>query len=268
LAAGTYTLYAQDANGCIGTTNITITEPSAIGINAVPTMISCTGLNNGQIFVSASGGSAPLTYSINGTTFVSSNTFNGLSAGNYTVTVKDANGCQQTFTTTVTEPTPLTLSFATTLSNGSNGTITVTGAGGNLPYTYSIDGTNYYSGSLFSSLSIATYTVYIKDANGCITSTFVDVNTDGLEELSFSMVQLYPNPNKGVFELEIDGVVGTTVEGKLFNVSGQLVSSFLLTAKDGKVKQTIEMSRKLASGTYFIGVYQDNKAIVKQFMKE
>lgn len=268
LAAGTYTLYAQDANGCIGSSNITITEPAAIGVNAVPTMISCTGANNGQIFVSASGGTAPLTYSINGTTFVTSNTFSGLSAGNYTVTVKDAHGCQQTFTTTVTEPAPLTISCATTLSNGSNGTITVTGGGGNLPYTYSIDGTNYYSGSLFSGLAIATYTVYIKDANGCITSTVVDVKTDGLEELSFTMVQLYPNPNKGVFELEMDGVTGDVVEGKLFNVSGQLVSSFKLNATDGKVKQTIEMSKKLAAGTYYLGLYNGQKTMVKQFIKE
>jgi hypothetical protein len=231
-------------------------------------MISCAGLNNGQIFVSASGGSAPLTYSINGTTFVSSNTFNALSAGTYTVTVKDANGCQQTFSTTITEPAPLGLTCATTVSNGSDGTITVTGTGGNLPYSYSMNGTNFYSGSLFSGLAIGTYTVYIKDANGCITSMEVTVNTSGLEEFSFSLIQLYPNPNKGVFELEIEGIVGTNVEAKLFNVSGQLVSSFQLSAKDGKVKQTIEMSKKLAAGTYYLGLYNEQKTMVKQFIKE
>ena len=268
LGAGTYTIYAQDANGCIGSNTLTITQPAAIGINAVPTMISCAGLNNGQIFVSASGGSAPLTYSINGTTFVSSNTFNALSAGTYTVTVKDANGCQQTFSTTITEPAPLGLTCATTVSNGSDGTITVTGTGGNLPYSYSMNGTNFYSGSLFSGLAIGTYTVYIKDANGCITSMEVTVNTSGLEEFSFSLIQLYPNPNKGVFELEIEGIVGTNVEAKLFNVSGQLVSSFQLSAKDGKVKQTIEMSKKLAAGTYYLGLYNEQKTMVKQFIKE
>ncbi|MFM6933862.1 MAG: T9SS type A sorting domain-containing protein [Flavobacteriales bacterium] len=268
LAAGTYTVYAQDANGCIGNSTLTITEPAAIGVNAVPTMISCTGANNGQIFVSASGGVAPLTYSINGTNFQSSNSFTGLSAGTYTVTVKDANGCLQTFTTTVTEPAALTLTCTTTVSNGNDGTITVTGAGGNLPYTYSINGTNYYSGSLFSGLAIGVYTVYIKDANGCISSMEVTVNTSGIEELGFTLVQLYPNPNKGVFELEMDGVEGTNVDGKLFNVSGQLVSTFQISATDGKVKQTIEMSKKLAAGTYYLGLYNNNKAVVKQFIKE
>ena len=268
LGAGTYTIYAQDANGCIGSNTLTITQPAAIGINAVPTMISCAGLNNGQIFVSASGGSAPLTYSINGTTFVSSNTFNGLSAGTYTVTVKDVNGCQQTFNTTITEPAPLSLTCVPTVSNGTNGTITVTGSGGNLPYTYSLDGTNYYSGSLFSGLAIGVYTIYIKDANGCVTSMEVNINSNGIEELGFTLVNLYPNPNKGVFELEIDGISDSKVEGKLFNVSGQLVSSFDLTAQNGKIKETIEMSKKLAAGTYYLGLYQDNKAVVKQFIKE
>jgi antitoxin component YwqK of YwqJK toxin-antitoxin module len=94
------------------------------------------------------------------------------------------------------------------------------------------------------------------------------VNTSGLEEIGFSLVQLYPNPNKGVFELEIEGIVGTTVEAKLFNISGQLVSSFQLTANDGKIKQTIEMSKKLAAGTYYLGLYQNGKADVKQFVKE
>ena len=268
LGAGTYTIYVQDANGCIGSNALTITQPAAIGINAVPTMISCTGLNNGQIFISASGGIAPLTYSINGTTFVSSNTFNGLSAGTYTVTVKDVNGCQQTFNTTITEPAPLSLTCVPTVSNGTNGTITVTGSGGNLPYTYSLDGTNYYSGSLFSGLAIGVYTVYIKDANGCVTSMEVNINSNGIEELGFTLVNLYPNPNKGVFELEIDGISDSKVDGKLFNVAGQLVSSFELTVKDGKVKETIEMSKKLAAGTYYLGLYQGNKAIVKQFVKE
>jgi uncharacterized protein (DUF2141 family) len=268
LGAGTYTIYAQDANGCIGSNTLTITQPAAIGINAVPTMISCAGLNNGQIFVSASGGSAPLTYSINGTTFVSSSTFNGLSAGTYTVTVKDVNGCQQTFNTTITEPAPLILTCVPTVSNGTNGTITVTGSGGNLPYTYSLDGTNYYSGSLFSGLAIGVYTVYIKDANGCVTSMEVNINSNGIEELGFTLVNLYPNPNKGVFELEIDGISDSKVDGKLFNVTGQLVSSFELKVQDGKVKETIEMSKKLAAGSYYLGLYQDNKAVVKQFIKE
>jgi hypothetical protein len=268
LAAGTYTLFAQDANGCIGSSSFTITQPAAIGVNAVPTMISCAGLNNGQIFVSASGGSAPLTYSINGTTFVSNTTFTGLAAGNYTVTVKDANGCQQTFTTTITAPAPLTLTCATTQSNGTNGTITVTGAGGNTPYLYSMNGTNYYSGSLFSGLGIGVYTVYIKDANGCISSMEVTINSNSLEEIGFQFVQIYPNPNNGVFELEMDGVDGAFVEGKLFNVAGQLVSTFNISATDGKVKQTIEMSKKLAAGTYYLGLYNNDKAVVKQFVKE
>ena len=47
-----------------------------------------------------------------------------------------------------------------------------------------------------------------------------------------------------------------------------LITPFLLVAQNGKIKETIEMSKKLAAGTYYLGLYQDNKAVVKQFIKE
>ena len=269
LYAGIYQINITDNNGCTTIGNYNLTQPAQpLSTQMTMTEPLCNGNSNATATVIASGGTAPLTYSINGTTFVSSNTFNGLSAGTYTVTVKDANGCQQTFNTTITEPAPLSLTCVPTVSNGTNGTITVTGSGGNLPYSYSLNGTNYYSGSLFSGLAIGVYTVYIKDANGCVTSMEVNINSNGIEELGFTLVNIYPNPNKGVFELEVDGISDSKVAGKLFNVSGQLVSSFELTAQNGKIKETIEMSKKLAAGTYYLGLYQDNKAVVKQFIKE
>jgi antitoxin component YwqK of YwqJK toxin-antitoxin module len=96
----------------------------------------------------------------------------------------------------------------------------------------------------------------------------VNINSNSIEELGFTFVNIYPNPNNGVFELEIDGITESKVDGKLFSISGQLVSSFELTAQEGKVKQTIEMSKKLAAGTYYLGLYQNGKAVVKQFVKE
>jgi hypothetical protein len=79
---------------------------------------------------------------------------------------------------------------------------------------------------------------------------------------------LYPNPNKGTFELEIHGAVGDDVEGKLFTTEGKLVSIFRLGVSNGEAKNTIEMSHKLAAGTYYLGVYNDNRAAVVRFVKE
>jgi hypothetical protein len=58
------------------------------------------------------------------------------------------------------------------------------------------------------------------------------------------------------------------VSCKLFNISGQVVSEFNLKPINGEIKQTIEMSRKLAAGSYYLGVYQQNSAQIKQFVKE
>lgn len=270
LAAGTYTLYAKDANGCVGTFSVTITQPTAIAINAIPTAITCFGAGNGAINVSATGGIPAYTYSINGATFQAGNVFNNLAAGAYTVTVQDANGCSSTFSTTVVEPTQITVNAIPTGSTGANGTITITGTGGNAPYTYSTNGVNYYSGNLFSSLAPGTYTCYVKDVNGCISSVQVTVEAvQGVEDLDgFVIALLYPNPNNGTFELEINGVVGDEVTCKLFNIEGKLVSEFTLGTQNGAVKNTIEMSKKLAAGTYYLGAYNGNRAEVIRFIKQ
>ncbi len=271
LGAGTYTVYAKDANGCIGQTSITISQPAVLNLNAVPTMISCFGSANGSISAVGSGGTPPYVYSIDGTTFYTQSVVNNLSAGNYTVTIKDANGCLQTLNTTITEPTQVSVNAVSTgtATATTNGSITLSGNGGLTPYTYSINGTNYYSGSLFSNLAPGTYTCYVKDNNGCISSTTIIVEElVGLEENGINIIQLYPNPNNGIFELSVDGLSGDKLTCKLFNVQGQLVSDFTLDVVNGKAVKTIEMSKKLSAGVYYLGLYNSEKAIVRQFIKE
>jgi hypothetical protein len=269
--AGAYTIYAKDANGCVGQNSLTINEPTVLNLSAVPTMITCNGTNNGSIVASASGGTNPYTYSIDGTNFLSSGTFSDLTAGNYTLTTSDSKGCISTFNTTITQPESVSLSGVSTGSTtSSNGTITLTGSGGLTPYTYSINGTNYFSGALFSNLAPGIYTCYVKDNNGCINSTTITVNdnSSGLEEITIQVTKLYPNPNNGVFELEIAGLSGNEVQAKLFNTTGQLVSNFSLIVENGKASKTIEMSKKLSAGTYYLGIYNNNSAVIKQFIKE
>ena len=268
LSAGTYTVYAKDANGCIGEATITLTQPTPITLNAIPTMITCFGNNDGSISVNVSGGTPNYINTINS----SNGSFTNLGAGSYNITTTDANGCIQTFSTTITEPNSL---VASGISIGApigtaTGSITMSANGGLSPYTYSINGTNYYSGSLFSNLAPGTYTCYVKDANGCISSIEVVVEElAGNEQLdSFNIINLYPNPNKGIFELHITGLSNENVSCKLFNISGQVVSEFILKPTNGEIKQTIEMSRRLAAGTYYLGVYQLNSAQIKQFVKE
>ena len=168
------------------------------------------------------------------------------------------------------EPSQVVASGVATASTGANGTITITGTGGNMPYTYSINGINYYSGSLFSNLAPGTYTCYVKDVNGCIGTVQVIVDaTQGIgEEDGLNVSLLYPNPNNGIFDIEIQGIIGDEVECKLFTADGRLVSIFRLGAQNGTVKNTIELSHKIAAGTYYLGIYNDKRAAVVRLIKE
>jgi hypothetical protein len=267
LSAGEYQVISKDANGCLSEITLEITQPNQLILNAIPTMISCFGNNNGSISVNVSGGTPTYVSTINS----ANGLFTGLSAGNYTITSTDANGCIQTFNTTITEPSQVTLTGVPTsaTAGSSNGSITMTGSGGLSPYTYSINGTNYYSGTLFSNLAAGTYTCYVKDANGCVNSVVITVDeVANLDEFDFQLFNLYPNPNNGIFELEVDGLKEDKLLCKLFNLQGQLVSEFNLEVVNGKVNKTIEMSKKLASGTYYLGLYENDKALIKQFVKQ
>src|SRR5690606_39551586 len=90
-----------------------------------------------------------------------------LSAGTYTVTIEDANGCTTTETFTITEPTALDVvsTQVDVLCNGVNtGLANVTVSGGVAPYTYTWDNGITSTSHEASHLSAATYTVTIKDA--------------------------------------------------------------------------------------------------------
>ncbi len=183
LSAGPYNgIVVKDANGCtLGTNPVTITQPTAItATSAVTQQVSCNGGSDGEITVTASGGTGLLQYSRDGgSTYQAGNVFTGLSAGTYnTIVVKDANGCTQgTNSVTITQPTAITATAAVTqqvsCNGGSDGKITVTASGGTGLLQYSRDGgTIYQVSNVFSGLSAGTYNaIVVKDANGCTEGT-------------------------------------------------------------------------------------------------
>ncbi|HTB07629.1 MAG TPA: PKD domain-containing protein [Bacteroidia bacterium] len=166
LTAGSYTLTVTDSHGCKGTGTVTITQPSAVTTAPSSVASICTA-NNGTATITAGGGTPGYTYLWNGGQTTSS--ISPVSAGTYTVTVKDANGC--TITANVTVPNTVSTLTATTtptnpLCNGGTGSATVTGpGGGTAPYTYVWS--NAQTGTTATALTIGTYTVTITDANGC-----------------------------------------------------------------------------------------------------
>ncbi|TND01481.1 MAG: hypothetical protein FD123_4252 [Bacteroidetes bacterium] len=172
LDAGAYNVLVKDANGCIGDTLITLTEPNGFAILTSTVNVSCHGDLSGSVTINAAGGSGQLAYSLdNGINYQSSNIFNTLSVGNYVVVVRDAAGCTGTATFVITEPTEITASIGTlnVLCHGdAAGAIYVTGTGGTGALQYSLNNVTYQGNGTFTGLTAATYAVFVKDANGCI----------------------------------------------------------------------------------------------------
>lgn len=115
LAIGSYSIAVKDSLGCSATTTASVTNASSSLAFTVATTIN-TGCPtaNGAITVSATGGTAPYQYKLNSGSYQSSNSFTGLSAGTYTVTVSDASNCPISSSATVTRSGP---SFSSQISS-------------------------------------------------------------------------------------------------------------------------------------------------------
>ncbi|PWI29006.1 hypothetical protein DI383_13670 [Flavobacteriaceae bacterium LYZ1037] len=188
--SGTYTVTITDATtGCTEDATITLDAAIPVSFTTSVTDVSCNGSNEGVITVTLDAGNDnPIyTYEITAPIVVApqnSNVFTGLVAGTYTVQVNSGRGCSNTMDVTVGEPTMLTVSgTATDFACAADGTVntsvlTITEVGGTGTYTYSIDGTNYFTSNVFNIIdtgSTQTITIYVKDANGCITTNTVSI---------------------------------------------------------------------------------------------
>ncbi|WBM74406.1 reprolysin-like metallopeptidase [Saprospira grandis] len=167
LVAGTYTVTITDANGCttVATAVVNYNCPCNGSLQLTPTDVSCASNCNGSISLQSSGLQAPISYRwTNGATVA--NPIN-LCGGNYSVTATDVNGCVAVASTTVAQPTAMTL--ATGINNescaGSDGNLTAIVNGGTTPYTFAWS--NGANTSSLTALAAGVYQLTVTDANAC-----------------------------------------------------------------------------------------------------
>jgi len=178
----TYADINNPANFIYGADTVRVHKNNPIVLPTTIFNVPCNGANNGSITVAPAGGTGPFEYSLDGgTTYQPTNVFPGLAGGSYNVTVHDiGSGCVRDTVVQVSEPTALTATTTTvdaTCSATPNGSITVTAGGGvvGTGYTYSLDGVTFQASNIFT-VTNGSYTVTVKDANGCTIPVPVTVN--------------------------------------------------------------------------------------------
>ena len=161
----------------------------SIVVTGTTTATSTPTAANGSIISSASGSSG-FTYSLNGGTAQASGTFTGLTAGSYSVTAKDLNGCSgsQTFSVTATPCPSITVTATitqTTTPAAANGAIAAVGVG-STGFTYNLNGGAFQASGTFSNLAVGSYTIIAKDVNGCTGSNSFSVTAASCPTINLS----------------------------------------------------------------------------------
>ncbi len=189
LPAGMYTVIVTDSIACTDTLAFTLAEPAQLTTALVATSsfngyeISCNGANDGVADLTVSGGVTSYSYSwSNGAT---TQDLSGLTAGTYSVTVTDANGCTASDTIILSEPATLTSGIVAqrVFCNGaSSGAADLTMNGGVTPYSFAWS--NGATTEDISALPAGTYSVTVTDANGCTTNASTTVTEPAALSLS------------------------------------------------------------------------------------
>lgn len=181
LDEGSYTVTLTDGNGCEVVGDTSFVQPPSLFVNVVEVLdVQCFGDADGLISVMGAGGVAPYEYSIDGQSFQIEPTIDSLPAGDYTLTIMDANGCTNTVDATISQPPELIVEAGQDI-RVELGYGTSLNAIPNFP----VEGFEWMPPDSLSCtdcpnpdanpVNTTTYTVTVVDANGCVAQDSVTV---------------------------------------------------------------------------------------------
>lgn len=249
LPAGNYQTVVRDAAGCAASGNLNvITQPTRLRIDSYiqEDIITCADALDGRIVIVGAGGTGNKTYVLNDTLEVPSGDFQGLPAGPHKVTIIDQNFCFLDTLVEILAPAPIVVddvavSDVTGCAGDSNGEITVTGSGGTGPaLSYSIDGGAFQGSGSFTGLPAGTYTITLRDDNGCTLDTLVNIAEPVPVAISAELVTPITCNGAG------DGMIEIQASG------GTAPYSFVLNP--GSVSGASGIFSNLGPGTYTVTV--------------
>lgn len=218
LSSGDYYVTVTDNNGCEEVSgNVYVGEPTELVINNVWTNdATCYGLCNGYATIDFAGGTLPYQYNA-GFGYQSSNLIEDLCAGNYNVTVMDANSCTGSYPITINGPDELIVSASPTniSCNGlEDGQILLTISGGSVITSYdwsTPDGSGIIPGaSEQTNLGAGLYNITVTDANNCSASNSASIaEPDAISVVEIKTDALCAGDCNGSIELTVTGGTGT-----------------------------------------------------------
>jgi len=176
---GTFTVIGTDINGCSGSSEEVVVGPDAIVVNAMATAVACTDDSNGIVSWAPVGGAGGFTVTVSDSTLTGSS-YDGLSAGTYTVLVSDGNGCSTSEMVEVMNAVPVVAtatSTSVTCSGSEDGVVSIDATGGTGAFQYSDNGNTFVATNEFDDLGADDYTFYAQDENGCIAEADVEVTS-------------------------------------------------------------------------------------------
>ena len=178
LCEGNIGVEVTDYNGCVAQDITSITEADELIVSNIDiTHVSCNGLTDGEIQISADGGTLPYSFS-DGSTNNNNGVFDNLIANIYNVEITDDNGCNIDTNIEVTQPEELVISEVIKTDilcyGDDNGTVQINAQGGTQNYSYYLDSVLSSTGS-YSNLEQGLYPIIVKDAHNCIAESNIEI---------------------------------------------------------------------------------------------
>ena len=245
LAPGTYEVTVTDEDGCSETVSVEVAAGVEITATAVSTDASCFGDDDGEVELSAEGGTGSFQYSDDGNNFGQDNEFDDLLAGTYDFFVQDENGCVESVEATIGEPEAIVVTgIASEGSVTGEGAIDVTVTGGSLPYTYEWigPGVSGQDGQDLEGISTGSYTVDVTDDNGCTTQETFNITTDIRELGAGVTATVFPNPSQGEFVVDVQGGFQGAMDFLILDAQGRTIQAGQWTATSGAFRTTVDLS--------------------------
>ena len=260
LAAGEYVISVTDQLGCLVEKSVVFTNPTEINATISATPLVCFDDTNASISInSVSGGQGnPVVYyyqlqkeSGAISTKQTANTFNNLTAGNYTVIISDEYSCSKSYNIAIDNPSTVNVSAAitSTISCAVNtATVSVTASGGSGNYTYSQDGSTFTTSNTFNVVA-GTHQFYAKDDNGCVSEASAIVEIEDVVPLTATL-----DTSASLISCagESNAVLKAIASGGFGNYEYEL-----LDENDASLRprQTDDTFSDLSPGTYKVRVY-------------